>query len=96
PCRPPSRTRMGLSWLLRSSFLLHLQEEDSHRTATTPAARRTIEQEWRYTTDPHLPPRTAPDFRPRDDPDEHVWEHSRGLADTVGISLRFVQQNGAL
>lgn len=45
-------------------------------TAMTPAARRTIEKLWRYTTDPRLPPRAAPDFRSREDPDEHVWVYS--------------------
>jgi len=41
----------------------------------TLAARRTIDKEWWYTTDRHLPPRAAPDFRSREDPDEHVWEY---------------------
>ena len=42
----------------------------------TPASRRAIEIDWRYTTDPYPPPRTVPDFRSREDPDEHVWDHS--------------------
>jgi hypothetical protein len=41
-------------------------------TAITPATRRAIEKEWRYTTDPHLPRRAAPDFRLREDSDEHM------------------------
>lgn len=89
PCKLLSCPGYGKSWLLRSSFLLHLQEEDAHRTAATaatPAARRKIEQEWRYTTDPHLPPRAAPEFRPRDDPDEHVWEY--GFRDATGKVIR--------
>ena len=45
-------------------------------TATTTAARRAIEKERRYTTDPHLPPRAAPDFHPREDPDEQVWDYN--------------------
>ena len=44
--------------------------------ATTPAARRAIEIEWRYTTDPYLPPREAPAFHSREDPDEQVWDYS--------------------
>jgi hypothetical protein len=48
-------------------------EEDSHKTtAMTLAARRAIEKEWRYTADPNLPPRAAPDFRSREDPSEHI------------------------
>ncbi|KAG9228958.1 hypothetical protein BJ875DRAFT_508229 [Amylocarpus encephaloides] len=43
---------------------------------TTPGARRAIEIDWRYTTDPRLPPRAAPDFRSREDADEHVWDYS--------------------
>ncbi|OCL04537.1 hypothetical protein AOQ84DRAFT_380488 [Glonium stellatum] len=70
-------SRLRQVWLLRSNFLLHLQEQDAHVTiATTTIARRAIEKEWRYTTDPHLPPRAALDFRPRDDPDEHVWDNN--------------------
>ena len=77
PCKLPSCPDYGKSWLLRSNFLLHLQEQDSHRTLlTTPAARRAVEIDWRYTTDPYLPPRAAPDFRSREDPDEHVWVYS--------------------
>jgi len=59
---------------MRSNFLLHLQEREAHMTtAATPAARRAIEIEWRYATDPHLPPRAAPDFRSREDPEEQIW-----------------------
>ena len=43
---------------------------------TVPAARRAIETEWRYATDPHLPPRAAPDFRSREDPEEQIWTYS--------------------
>lgn len=45
-------------------------------TAATPAIRRAIEIEWRDATDPDLPPRRAPDFRSREDPDEYVWNYS--------------------
>jgi hypothetical protein len=45
-------------------------------TAATPAARRAIEIEWRYATDPHLPPRAAPDFRSREDPEKQIWTYS--------------------
>ncbi|KAF2185658.1 hypothetical protein K469DRAFT_576334 [Zopfia rhizophila CBS 207.26] len=77
PCKLPSCPDYGKSWVLRSNFLLHLQEQDAHTTtATTTAARRAIEKEWRYTTDLDLPPRAAPDFRPREDPGEHVWDYS--------------------
>lgn len=77
PCKLPLCPDYGKSWGLRSNFLLHLQEQDAHRTtAKTPAARRAIEKAWRYTTDPHLPPRAAPDFHSREDPDEHVWNYS--------------------
>ena len=86
PCKLLSCPDYGKSWLLRSNFLLHLQEGGSHGTATTPAVRRIIEQEWRYTTDPHLPRRTAPDFRPRDDTDEHVWEY--GFRDETGKVIK--------
>jgi hypothetical protein len=73
----PSRPDYGTSWNLRSHFLLHLQEREAHGTSvTTPAARRAIEIDWRYTTDPHLPPRVAPDFRSREDPDKQVWYYS--------------------
>ncbi|KAF2804387.1 uncharacterized protein BDZ99DRAFT_511634 [Mytilinidion resinicola] len=76
PCKLPSCPDYGKSWGLRSNFF-HLQEQDSHKTtAMTLAARRTIEKEWRYTTDPNLPPRAAPDFRSREDPDEHVWDYN--------------------
>jgi hypothetical protein len=47
----------------------------------TLAARRNIEKEWRYTTDRNLPPRKAPDFRPRDDTDD-VWDY--GFRDDTG------------
>jgi hypothetical protein len=34
-------------------LLAHLQDQEAHApTATTPAARRSIELEWQYTTDP--------------------------------------------
>lgn len=76
-CKLPLCPDYGKSWNLRSNFLLHLQEREAHGTsATTPAARRVIEIDWRYATDPHLPPRAAPDFRSREDPDEHVWHCS--------------------
>jgi hypothetical protein len=77
PCKLSSCPDYGKTWLLRSNFLLHLQEQEAHsKKATTVAARREIEKEWRYTTDPHLPPRAAPDFRSREDPDEDVWNYS--------------------
>lgn len=58
PCKLPSCPDYGKSWKLRSNFLLHFQEREAHGTsATTPAARRAIEIDWRYTTDPYLPPR---------------------------------------
>jgi hypothetical protein len=83
PCKLPSCPDYGKSWQLRSHFLLHLQEREAHGTsATTPAARRAIEIDWRYTTDPHLPPRAAPDFRSREDPDEQVWNY--GFKDNNG------------
>jgi hypothetical protein len=56
PCKLPSYPDYSKSWLLRSNFLLYLQKQDVHKaTAITPIAHRTIEKEWRYTTDPHLP-----------------------------------------
>ena len=77
PCKLFSCPDYGKSWKLRSNFLLHLWEQEAHKaTATTPAARRAIEIEWRYATDPHLPRRAAPDFRSREDPDEHIWDYS--------------------
>ncbi|KAI8931441.1 hypothetical protein NX059_011768 [Plenodomus lindquistii] len=82
PCKLSSCPDYGKSWRLRSNFLLHLQEEGRHKTATTPAERRIIEQEWRYTTDPRLPPRTGPNFRPQDDPDKHIWNY--GFKDNTG------------
>jgi hypothetical protein len=76
-CKLPSCPDYGKSWNLRSNFLLHLQKREAHGTlATTPAARRAIEIDWRYTTDLYLPPRAAPDFRSREDPDEQVWNYS--------------------
>lgn len=77
PCKLPSCLDYGKSWQLRSNFLAHLQENEAHAaTASTPAARRATEIEWRYTTDPHLPPRTAPAFHSREDPEEHIWAYS--------------------
>lgn len=83
PCKLPSCPDYGKSWQLRRNFLLHLQEREAHEaTATTPAARRAIEIKWRYATDPYLPPRAAPDFRSREDPDEQVWNY--GFKDNTG------------
>ena len=78
PCKLPSCPDYVKSWNLRSNFLVHLHEREAHgAVATTPAACRAIEIEWRYTTDPSLPPlRVAPDFRPREDPNEQVWDYS--------------------
>ncbi|KAH7406321.1 hypothetical protein DE146DRAFT_735019 [Phaeosphaeria sp. MPI-PUGE-AT-0046c] len=77
PCKLPLCPDYGKTWLLRSNFFFHLHEEDAHKaTAMTPAARRAIEKEWRYATDPHLPPRAAPYFRSREDPDEHIWDYN--------------------
>ena len=54
PCKLPSCLGYGKSWKLRSNFLLHLQEREAYRTsATTPAARRAIDIDWRYTTGPY-------------------------------------------
>lgn len=86
PCKLPSCPDYGKSWLLRSNFLFHLQEQDSHKTIMmTPAARRAIEKEWRYTTDPNLPPRAAPSFLSREDPDEHEWDY--GFRDDTGKEM---------
>jgi hypothetical protein len=83
PCKLLSCPDYGKSWRLRSNFLAHLQDQEAHApTATTPAARRSIELEWRYATDPHLPPRAAPDFRPQEDPEEQVWDY--GYRDDTG------------
>ncbi|UKZ83472.1 hypothetical protein TrVFT333_011281 [Trichoderma virens FT-333] len=83
PCKLTSCPDYGKSWLLRSEFLLHLHAQDAHKAnATTAAARRAIELEWRYTTDPQLPPRQAPHFRSRADPDEYIWEY--GIKDRAG------------
>jgi len=77
PCKLHLCPDYGKSWLLRSNFLLHLQEQEAHGTsATTPATRRAIEIDWRYTTNPYLPPWAAPDFRSREDPDKQVWDYS--------------------
>ena len=79
PCKLPSCPDYGKSWNLRSHFLHYLQKREAHRTsATTPAARRAIEIDWWYTTDLYLPPRAAPDFRSREDPNEQVWNYSFG------------------
>jgi hypothetical protein len=77
PCKYPLCPDYGKSWQLRSNFLLHLQEQNAHATtATTVAVRRAIEKEWRYLTDPNLPPRNAPNFQPRDDPEEDIWNYN--------------------
>ncbi|KAJ8128708.1 hypothetical protein O1611_g4930 [Lasiodiplodia mahajangana] len=89
PCKLSSCPDYGKSWRLRSNFLLHLQEREAHMAAATPAARRAIEIEWRYITDPNLPPRAAPEFRPREDPQEHIWTYS--FKDNTG---RMVQRQG--
>ncbi|KAF2188513.1 hypothetical protein K469DRAFT_703083 [Zopfia rhizophila CBS 207.26] len=87
PYKLPSCPDYGKSWNLRSNFLLHLQERKAHGTsATTPATRRAIEIDWRYITDPYLPPRAAPDFRSREDPDEQVWDYS--FKDDNGKAIR--------
>jgi hypothetical protein len=76
PCKLSSCPDYDKSWVLRSKFLLHLQEQHAHATtAKTAAGRRTVELEWRYTV-PHLPPRAAPDSRSREDPDEDIWNYS--------------------
>jgi hypothetical protein len=83
PCKLPSCPDHGKTWILRSNFLSHLNEGDAHMpTGATPAARRTIELEWRYVTDPHLPPRAAPDFLPQEDPEQHIWTYS--VRDSTG------------
>ncbi|PMD62642.1 uncharacterized protein K444DRAFT_523720 [Hyaloscypha bicolor E] len=77
PCKLPSCPNYSKSWGLQSPFLLYLQQREVHKAlATIPAACRTIEIDWRYTTDPYLPPRAAPDFRSREDTSEHVWNYS--------------------
>ncbi|KAK4244745.1 hypothetical protein C7999DRAFT_43624 [Corynascus novoguineensis] len=77
PCKLPSCPDYGKSYTMRSNFLLHLQEREAHgASAKTPAARRSIEIAWRYITDPELPPRAAPDFRSRQDPEEQIWNYS--------------------
>ena len=87
PCKLPSCPDYGKSWLLRSILLLHLQEQNAHETtATTVAERRIMEDEWRYITDPNLPPLAAPNFRFREDTDEHVWEY--GFRDDTGKVIR--------
>ncbi|KAH8747377.1 hypothetical protein BGZ57DRAFT_1019858 [Hyaloscypha finlandica] len=63
PCKLPSCPNYGKSWGLRSPFLLHLQQREAHEAL-------------RYTTDPDLPPRAAPDFRSREDASEHIWIYS--------------------
>lgn len=92
PCKLPSCPDYGKSWLLRSNFLFHLQEQYSHKTIMmTPAARRAIEKEWRYATDPNLPPRAAPSFFSREDPDEHEWDY--GFRDDTG---KVIQGRGTM
>ncbi|KAF5126107.1 hypothetical protein E5D57_010802 [Metarhizium anisopliae] len=83
PCKLASCPDYGKSWLLRSNFLLHLQEQEAHlASAASTAARRAIELLWRYSTDPRLPPRAAPMFRSRAHPEEHIWEY--GFRDHTG------------
>ena len=77
PCKLSSCPDYGKSWQLRSNFMLHLMEQEAHEPfAKTPAARRATELDRRYTTDPDLPPRAAPNFRSREDPREHIWTYS--------------------
>jgi hypothetical protein len=40
---------------------------------------------WRYITNLHLPPRAAPDFRSREDPEEKVWTYN--FKDNIGRVL---------
>jgi hypothetical protein len=87
PCKLPSCPDYGKSWTLRSNFLLHLQEEAHMATAATPAARRAIEIQWRYTTDLSLLPRASPYFRSREEPEEHQWTFSF-RDNTGGVSTR--------
>ena len=77
PCKLPSCPDHGQAWKLRSNFLSHLNECEAHSAIlTTTAARPAIEIDWRYATDPDLPPRVAPHFRPREDPEEVMWNYS--------------------
>ncbi|KAL8889457.1 MAG: hypothetical protein Q9192_006018 [Flavoplaca navasiana] len=77
PCKMPSCPDYGKAWQLQSNFLSHLNEREAHSAiSTTPTARRAIEIDWRYATDPDLPPRVAPRFRPREDPEKDVWNYS--------------------
>lgn len=83
PCKLPSCPEYDKTWKPRSNFLVHLQEEEAHMpTATIPSARRAIEIDWRYTTDPNSPPRAPPHFRSREDSDEQVWTY--GYKDDTG------------
>jgi hypothetical protein len=85
-CKLLSCPDYGKSWGLRSNFLLHSQEREAHMaTAATPAARRAIEVDRHYATDPHLPPRAAPDFRSQEDPEEQIWTYS--FKDNTGTVL---------
>jgi hypothetical protein len=46
---------------------------------------------WRYITNLHLPPRAAPDFRSREDPEERVWTYN--FKDNTGkVSARTGRQ----
>jgi hypothetical protein len=89
PCKYPLCPDYGKSWLLRSNFLCHLLQQEAHAgIASTPAARRAIEIEWRYTTNPDLPRQKAPDFLSREDPDEQEWTYSFRNNAGVMISRR--------
>jgi hypothetical protein len=73
PCKLSSCPDYGKSWVLRSNFFLYLRKQDVHKTtAIILVACRTIEKEWRHTTDVHLPRQVALDFRCREDPDKHI------------------------
>lgn len=61
------------SWTLHSNFLLHLQKQEVHiATVVRPAAHHTIEIEWQYIINLHLPLHAASDFQSQKNPEEQV------------------------
>lgn len=64
-------------WTLHSNFLLHLQKQEVHITTTVrPAAHCTIEIEWRYITNLHLPLHAASNFWSQKNFKKQVWMYS--------------------
>jgi hypothetical protein len=63
PCKLSLRVlTMPSPGTCEATFYPILQEQVAHGSTATSAARRVSEMEWRYTPNPHIPPRARPRF----------------------------------